>query len=331
MPGIIHFRDMIFGMLREVDEPGKGLMQDHRASVRASSLPICWRDYALTTWAKKGRGSVPREEWGLGNLLFVEIGTAVHRVAQAYLGRGKVLYGSWECVVCGKTWVNQVSPGNCCGKMPDYIEYTAVHPNKRIGYNGEFGHIDGILPLPHNLGYIVVEFKTTGIELAKGIRKNGPYEKHQRQASAYFEFCEAGLLKVIKRSNPKPKYPRGKVIWTRDAKMPPGGPVGILYVYIIRDKPRMHHWIPLLRPPVRGELERLERDSVKAQRNVDRGKLPRGVCKIRSDARDEWGSWCPWVAVCFADNPDVVRETAEKLYLEYARRQELKERKDALK
>lgn len=308
-------KSVVMDALGEANAKGAGIYREHRASIRASSLPICYRDVVLTEWAHKARGRLPTREWSAGSLLFVGIGTAVHAIVQAYLGRARLVYGSWECAHCKRRWLNQVSPGECCGEMPEYVEYAIVHPNPEIG---EFGHVDSLFLLPHGLGYIVGEYKTTSEALAASLRKTGPYEKHMLQASSYFEFLEQGYAEVIKRGPSTPEEPRGRIEWRAPAVLPPGGPQGLCIVYIIRDKPRIQHWIPFFRQPVRGQLAELEDRVPKVKRYIRKGVLPTGACTTRADASDEFGTECPWATVCFGTE-SLKQDTVDNLYKQYKR------------
>jgi len=302
----------------------------HRGSVRASSLPICWRDVVLTKWSKAT--NQPREDWFLHNILYVEMGTAAHEVVQTYLGKRGMLYGSWECPDCGKTVINCHYPTDdnrpcMCGADYLYLEYTAVHPNKKIGVRGEFGHIDGIMPLGPGEGYIVVEFKTTAVSLVSKLKANGPYSYHIDQASAYYEFCEAGYVKVVKRSKSTAKNPRGRVLWTKRARLPEGGPQGILFIYIKRDNPRISQWVMFDRQPRRGVLKDIENNAPKVDEGSERGILPEGRCEKREDARDEWGTLCPWSHVCFGKDEKTLYRDAKELYVAYVKDRDSKKKK----
>lgn len=300
-------------LFKEADARGTGFREKHRAEFRASSGGICARDVAFTKWAKAA-GIHPTGEWKLESLLYVAIGTAAHEVVQKYLGWKGIIYGSWECRYCGEVWLNQKSPGTCCGHLVDYIEYALVHPDKRIGINGEYGHCDGVIPLPWGHHFIIVEFKTAGLHIARARKKHGPTRSHEDQASVYGEMMNKGYVKVVKRGPPTADNHRGEIEWTEDAKLPPGRAVAILVIYIPRDSPKISKWIPLFRPIKKGVLRDVEKRVPKTMRQIRKGEVPPGRCQERSDARDEYGKWCPWTETCFSPDTDYL---AERMYRKY--------------
>lgn len=296
-------RKKVFGLFDELVNESQGIEVDHRAEVRASSLPICWRDIALTEWARRA-GRMPTKKWHLGSELYTSIGTSAHESIQKFLGISGVLWGSWECHKCGKMYLNQKMPGTCCGEIPEYIEYSLVHPNPAIG---EFGHCDGLVILPFGLGYVVLEIKTTGESLASSRRVKGPADEHHMQGSVYHDMFKKGFARVRKRGPKTPENRRGEVIFDADAEMPPGKlRKAILFIYVRRDRPKPKFWIPLLVKPLKGTLKDIERDAPRTRKAIEKGKVPPGRCRKFLDARNpyNWKDICPWAKpVCFAPDP----------------------------
>lgn len=313
---------LVKGLFDGIDD--EGLLRAHRADIRASSLPFCDMDVALTHWSKEGSGIQPKERWQIGNLLFVSIGTAVHEAMQAYFGYTGVLYGSWECRVCEKTWVNQMSPGKCCGQMTDYIEFSLVHTDPRFGRrgDGEFGHCDGIIPLPDGNGYLILEIKTTGESMVKVVRSKGAFPKHRAQASVYYDMFKEGYARVIHRGRPTPEHPEGKTIFDVPGIMPPGGPQGILFIYVLRDKPRMKYWTMLVHKPLKDTLKNLEKQipRILNDRTNPGDDLPSMKCKTKADATNEFGTTCPWRGICFSPSKESAVKDIRKTYLKHLKR-----------
>lgn len=301
-----HMRQVLKELFGKIQDRGQGVPRLHRADFRASSgRGICPLDVALTTWAKKGDGA-PEEDWKLASLFYVAIGTAVHSVVQNYLGYKRLLWGSWECPHCGKIWANQLGPGIlCCGEMPEYVEYSLVHPDKSIG---EYGHCDGIVPLGIK-DYVVIEFKTISLAGKEDRSKYGPYDEHAEQASVYAEMFNKGYCSVIQRLPPAPGQRHGAVKWKKAAVLPPGKCVGILVVYIARDNPDPKNWVFLPRKITPGVLAHVEKVVPQARAAIKKGQTPEGTCKVRADALDEFGTWCPWVDTCFSRSRDKIIES----------------------
>jgi len=308
-----HVRKLLFNAILDTDRRGEGVRRKHRAEFRASSGGVCPRNVALTEWAKYGKG-VPRVEWRIESMIYTAVGTAVHEAVQQWLGLKGLLWGSWECRVCGKTWTNRRSPGWHCGQLVHYIEYSLVHPDP---YIGEYGHADGLLLVPMDLGYVVLELKTTSLRQAKIRQKEGPFRSARRQAHTYAEFFELGWARVIHRDV------AGNVIFNKRARLPKGRCFGVLIIYIPRDRPTMKLWVPWFRRTKRGGVADLEALVPHTRRQIKRGELPPPRCEKRSDARDEFWRWCPWAETCFSPNCD---EIAELLYKRY-RKAKAKERK----
>jgi len=249
------------------------------------------------------------------------MGTAAHATTQAFLGYKRVLWGSWECKHCGKRWLNQLGPGViCCGDLPDYIEYSVIHPDKRIGVDGEYGHLDGIIPMPWGMDYVVIDFKTASIRIAEDKKKNGPAESHRMQTSVYGEFCNAGLARVRQRGLPTPDNFRGEILWEAEAVLPPGRCIGGTVIYIPRDSPRMKNWVVLTRPLLKGLKRDLERSVPKTRKKTRKGILPEPRCSCRQDARNEFWRWCPWTEVCFSPDPEAIAKVLYRRYREARRR-----------
>jgi len=308
-----HIRKLVYTALLDTDRKGEGIRTKHRAEFRASSGGVCARNVALTEWAKYGKG-VPKTERRIESMLYTAIGTAVHEAVQQWLGYKRLLWGSWECRVCGKTWTNRRSPGRHCGQLVHYIEYSLVHPNPAIG---EYGHADGILLVPMGLGYVVLELKTTSLRQAVIRAKEGPFRSARRQAHLYAEFFERGWARVIHRNA------AGEVLFDKPARLPKGKCFGVFIIYIPRDRPTMKQWVPWFRRIKRGQIDTLEEIVPLTRKQIKRGVLPPPRCEQRSDARDEFWRWCPWTETCFSPNCE---EIAEMLYQRY-RRAKAKERK----
>lgn len=296
-------RETLFGLFEGLRSDEQPVWVPHRAELRASSIGrYCPRDHVLTAWATKA-GTVPLKPWKLGASLYTSIGTVSHSTIQQYLGLAQILWGSWECLSCGKIWLNSLSPGLCCGALVDYIEYSLIHPSPHIG---EFGHVDGIAALPHGLGYLPIEIKTSGESTVDDRRKNGPLEEHHKQGSVYHAMLSRGYGVVRKRSPPEPGVHRGKVQWDKKAKFPGRLHNAILFIYVRRDKPRPRNWIPLLRKPLPGQLEYVEEVAPVVRSGIKSGKLPEGRCKSVADATSpyDWKDVCPWAhSVCFCSRP----------------------------
>jgi len=304
--GIARIRKVVSTAFLEMDERGKGWPMHHRAEFRASSGGICPRDIALTTWVSKSH-SPPTEEWRLESLLYTNMGTAAHATVQAFLGYHGLLYGSWECKDCKKIWLNCLSPRVCCGQMPEYIEYSLVHPNPLIGIDGgEYGHCDGIIPTPWGYDYLALEIKSVSLGRQTRVVKDGPFEEHLDQVSVYGEFFNCGYCAVRKRGKSTLKHHRGRILWDKPAVLPPGECAGVMMIYIPRDNPRIRNWTPFFRKIKRGGLARLEKTVPNTMRRISKGILPPGHCNVRADACDEYWRWCPWVEVCFSPSRDEI-------------------------
>jgi len=292
-------RSRIFSLFEPVIDQKVSLEVPHRAEIRASSLPFCYRDIALTAWAKKGN-RCPTKEWSLGATLYTDIGTAVHASIQRYLGGAGFLWGSWKCNHCGKVYLNQTSPGVCCEDLVEYVEYSLVHPNPEIG---EFGHCDGIIVLPHKMGWFELEIKTTGQSLAAKRKEQGPAEEHQQQVGIYHEMFDAGYARVRERGRPEPGERHGPILIDEKAKMPPGPHLKVvLVIYVLRDKPKPRYWIPLVRRPRLGGLADIEKNVPRVKKAIRIGTLPPGTCKKYDDAKNPYNfrEVCPWAReVCF--------------------------------
>lgn len=293
-------------LLAEADSRGGGLRRKLRGEFRASSHGACERKVALTRWASEGRGA-PSEEWRLESLFYVAMGNAVHETVQAFLGWKGITWGSWICRYCGHTKVNGKSPGLCCGHPMEYIEYSCVHPDKRVGVDGVYGHIDGIVPMPWGMHYIIIEYKTASLSVQKQrVSANQPYEYTIDQASVYGEFCNAGLVEVIHRGPPTANNHRGEILWRKPAKLPPGKCIGILVIYIPRDNPRMANWTMFFRRLRKGMLKDIETRILKAEKDIRKGRLPPGRCECRADAKDEFNKWCAWTETCFSTHTEEI-------------------------
>lgn len=240
------------------------------------------------------------------------MGTAVHAAIQEYLGAAGILYGSWRCRRCDRKWFDQLGPGLCCEELPEYIEYSFVHPTSE--QLGEYGHTDGIVPLPAGAGYFIIEIKTTGGWAVKQLlRMKWIYPKHKSQGAVYHQAFAKGHARVRMRKEPNTKYPTGKLTDDREANLPPGGPQGVLFIYVHRDKPRPKNWMYLWLNPEKAQrkgdvlFEELEREAELLPRYVKDGIIPEGTCRVEEDATDEWRSVCPWAKlICFSDHGDAM-------------------------
>ena len=261
-------------------------------------MPFCWIDMALTRWVPKNKR--PKEPWTLSSQMFVDMGTALHASVQAFLGLQGTLWGSWECKLCGRVWWNCKSPGLCCGRPAAYIEYSLVHPDKRIG---EFGHKDGILIMPQHRGCGTLEVKTTGESLAGKRKKEGPPDQHHRQASCYNQMARKGYMKAIRRAEPTKEYPKGEILEVRPAVLPAKMVNRIAYVYIRRNSPRPQYWIPIVKKAMKGVLQEIEADVPYFTKSIRAGKanrLPEFPCKEHSDTFDDYGNRCIWAPICLS-------------------------------
>lgn len=119
--------DQIFATTSEVEGVAKN-------EVRASSLPFCARKYVI-------HRTCDLEPLAVGTFVrdcFLELGTALHTVAQRYLSLGGVLWGYWLCDKCEARKGPEIGPLYCCDQLMVYEELAFSHPC------GLTGHADGI-------------------------------------------------------------------------------------------------------------------------------------------------------------------------------------------
>lgn len=124
---------------------------EYTGTVRASSLPFCQRQYVL--YHCTDIAAVQQTDFH--SAAAMEMGTALHSVAQRFLGQAGLLYGNWKCPKCRKLHEDLQGPVSCCGESCIYEEYSLRHEC------GITAHPDGVcLKLPDGSDFRAIwEFK----------------------------------------------------------------------------------------------------------------------------------------------------------------------------
>lgn len=158
--------------------------EDYKGEIRASSLPFCQREYVM----HRAGNLAPLKEATFVGDSYLEMGHALHTVAQRYMGIAGLMYGNWRCQKCQKFFPDMKGPIRCCDDYAVYEEYDLRHPS------GISAHPDGVcLELPDGTPFRAIwEFK--GCHPKKMSAMKGPIWKHSTfQANFYLNLANEQL------------------------------------------------------------------------------------------------------------------------------------------
>lgn len=154
-----------------------------RTEFRCSSLPYC---PIRTAFLEKGEESFSKS-------FYVEIGTAVHKVVQHWMPKGryrKDLFGVWKCPKCRKEHGPSHPPIKCEGCGGKELVYEEI----TLKYRNLSGHVDMITHIG-NGRYVLWDFKTTDL-VAK--RKRGHISKFKPSPNYFIQIrTYATLLRKL--------------------------------------------------------------------------------------------------------------------------------------
>jgi len=237
-----------------------------RWDFRASGQPICARDFVF--WQLTEDGKRPPDEESFRMDFYTEIGTAVHSVMQRWLGRVNQIYGNWSCqnpkcqyyeAVVIK---NHLGVGPCphCDRETIYEEYLLTHSS------GLSAHPDGLLP--YEDGYLLWEFKTTGL-LSK---LSFPRHSYLLQTNIYAALLEDAGMPIKK--------------------------IAIVYISLLNPEFKV-----FLLKPNRDVFNEIVERYLLAKKALHEGEVPIGLCFTPAEAVMYE---CPWKEYCFDQDPYAV-------------------------
>ena len=172
-----------------VDMASQKITTNKVSDFRASSLPNCPIRSLLFTQKT--------DSYSMG--FYTSIGTAVHETAQKWLAvgdfKGKI-FSCWKALETGEV----IGP---CFKdeIPkSWDNYTVLYEEITIQYKGLSGHVDLVVELLPGM-YVVVDFKTTGLE-GKKRRGYGWQKQYPASRSSIIQISTyAALLRKIFKLN----------------------------------------------------------------------------------------------------------------------------------
>lgn len=171
--------------------------------MRPSSLPYCPIRKFLTL-ASKGIPAVQTHD--AGSLFYTSVGTTVHEVFQAILGRGGRMYANWVCRHC-KNVAPFTTYAKCpkCKKSGADVDHQEISVAKLRGWRG---HLDGVIRDADGVLW-VIDYKTTNLDFVSRADSK-PHKSYVMQQKAYVVLLEEILgepvagwcLVYLARDNP---------------------------------------------------------------------------------------------------------------------------------
>lgn len=250
--------DNVFSALDKALGDVNSIPEDYKSEIRASSLPFCQREYVLH---RAGNLAPVRESTFFGDCC-MEMGTALHAVAQRYMGIAGLLFGNWKCDRCGNVFLDRKGPVPCCDSYATYEEYEFRHAS------GITAHPDGVcLELPDGTPFRAVwEFK--GCYPGKMAKMQTPIWRHSVfQANFYLHLANEQKNLGLEH---------------------------IVIVYVDRGLPsnRKYFVVQPNKAVYRNTLKAIEGAKEKLRLRV----LPERICATQQDGIE---LRCPYQAVCF--------------------------------
>lgn len=238
----------------------------HLNEVRASSLPFCARQYVMH---RAGTFEPVQDRTFFGDAC-MGMGTALHAVAQRFLGHHGLLYGNWTCEKCKKVIVDRRGPVVCCGVEAVYEEYSLYHEC------GISAHPDGVmLELPDGTPYrALLEIKGTNGKKLSSMKE--PVWRHSSfQANFYLHLINDTLKLGLDR---------------------------IVMIYVDRGIPSQRKYFVV--KPNRAVYDQTIRSVADAKEKLRLRVLPERICSSHQDGKD---LRCQYHQICFVPDEKLQR------------------------
>lgn len=238
---------------------------DYTGAIRASSLPFCPREYVMH---RAGNLAPTKDSTFVGDC-YLEMGTALHTVAQRYMGLAGLMYGNWRCPTCQRLFEDTRGPVRCCEQLAVYEEYALVHES------GITAHPDGVcLELPDGTPFRAIwEFK--GCHPRKMSAMKGPIWQHALfQANFYLNLVNDQKHLGLEH---------------------------IVIIYVDRGLPNnRRYWLV---KPNRAVYDNTIASIKDAKEKLRLRVLPERMCATQKDGQD---LRCAYASVCFNENQKVL-------------------------
>lgn len=117
-----------------------------------------------------------------------DIGKALHKLYQEYLGKAGVLIGKWSCPSCGEVYEGKYPDHACGGCGLGDGEYNYIETRIKYRIHNDFdvyisGYADGIIEVDEER--FVIDIKTVNTFFYGKITKGVPYPEYYEQLNIY--------------------------------------------------------------------------------------------------------------------------------------------------